>query len=253
MKYINKIKSLYEKYAVWINILSVMLAIGGIFLTLYISKQPVKLPQKELTCTLVDTKNLILRLTNDDKFKILYGPKGIKNPYLTIINIHNSGLHTIDNSDFKIPFSIQFTGSEQILSINIDKASNQHIIDEIIGNSDLTNQKLMITDFMLNADESFNINIISDGKISNIQYDFRLAGISELNLIKNYESQYFVVRRKSREESKLFPIFIMGTVVIIVTIVIIFLTVEQKKLKKQRKKFIEQYYSILQEEHNNNQ
>lgn len=152
-------------------------------------------PKKELTFTLVDSRNLIFRSGNDANLKVMYNDIAVSNPYITTVNICNSGDYAISDVDFKIPFSLTFTGQDSVLQAQINQASNEHILDEILMNATLEGEKFSIKNFMLNPGESFNIDIISDGKISNIRCDYRMEGIASLNLPKSQAPQYFLAKR----------------------------------------------------------
>ena len=77
----------YNKYSVAFNIISFLVAIGSICLTIWISKQPVTLPQKELSCITTNSKSLVLMLGNDSNLKLLYGEREVSKPCITSIVI----------------------------------------------------------------------------------------------------------------------------------------------------------------------
>lgn len=231
-----KIKGIYEKYAILINLLSLCIGVFGLILTISISNKPVILPKKELTCTLMDTKSLVLNLSSDPNFKIIYGEEVILNPFITSIKIENTGSSCIDNSDFKKSFDVQLTGITKVLSANITKANNQHITDELLSKSKLIEKGVTISDFLLNPGESFYINIISDGKVSKVTYDYRLKDISDLILVQNQMSDYILVRRKPIPEfMKSFPAIIITVMIIILFISVMFSMIAFLKSKKKKK------------------
>lgn len=135
-------------------------------------------------------------LNNDSNLKLMYGDNEVSNPCITSIVIQNTGAYPIDNSDFIQPFSVIFEGTDKILSINIEDCSNEYIRDEIVQNSAFSNQTLTIDSFLLNPGEMFTIDIISDGGISNIKFDQRLEGISQLNLVNESSKRVLLVTKK---------------------------------------------------------
>ena len=214
----KKITDFYNKYSVAFNIISFLVAIGSICLTIWISKQPVTLPQKELSCITTNSKSLVLMLGNDSNLKLLYGEREVSKPCITSIVIQNTGAYPITNSDFF-----------EILSVNIGDCSNQYIREEVVENSSFSNQKLTIDNFLLNPGEMFTVDIISDGGIPLINFDYRLEGISKLNLINNPSNQIILTRKEN-------PVSILPFLVLlclIVVAVIIVMVIVMKKLNKR--------------------
>lgn len=225
----KKIADFYNKYSVAFNIISFLVAIGSICLTIWISKQPVTLPQKELSCITTNSKSLVLMLGNDSNLKLLYGEREVSKPCITSIVIQNTGAYPITNSDFLRPFIIAFGETDEILSVNIGDCSNQYIREQVVENSSFSNQKLTIDNFLLNPGEMFTVDIISDGGIPLINFDYRLEGISELNLINNPSNQIILTHKEN-------PVSILPFLVLlclIVVAVIIVMVIVMKKLNKR--------------------
>lgn len=193
---IKAIANFYNKHSAVLGIVSLLISVGSIFLAIWISKQPVTLPNKELSCITTNSRSLVLMLNNDSNLKLMYGDNEVSNPCITSIVIQNTGAYPIDNSDFIQPFSVIFEGTDKILSINIEDCSNEYIRDEIVQNSAFSNQTLTIDSFLLNPGEMFTIDIISDGGISNIKFDQRLEGISQLNLVNESSKRVLLVTKK---------------------------------------------------------
>lgn len=193
---IKAIANFYNKHSAVLGIVSLLISVGSIFLAIWISKQPVTLPNKELSCITTNSRSLVLMLNNDSNLKLMYGDNEVSNPCITSIVIQNTGAYPIDNSDFIQPFSVIFEGTDKILSINIEDCSNEYIRDEIVQNSAFSNQTLTIDSFLLNPGEMFTIDIISDGGISNIKFDQRLEGISQLNLVSESSKRVLLVTKK---------------------------------------------------------
>ena len=158
--------------------------------------------------------------------KLLYGEREVSKPCITSIVIQNTGAYPITNSDFLRPFIIAFGETDEILSVNIGDCSNQYIREEVVENSSFSNQKLTIDNFLLNPGEMFTVDIISDGGIPLINFDYRLEGISELNLINNPSNQIILTRKEN-------PVSILPFLVLlclIVVAVIIVMVIVMKKL-----------------------
>lgn len=225
----KRIVDFYNKHSVTFNIVSLLITIGSVCLAIWISKQPVTLPQKQLSCITTNSKSLVLMLGNDSNLKLLYGEREVTKPCMTSIVIQNSGAYPITNSDFLKPFSIVFQDEDKILSINITDCSNQYIKEEVIENSRFENQQLTIDNFLLNPGEMFTVDIISDGGIPLIRFDHRLEGISELNLINNPSGQIILTRTEN-------PVSILPFLVLLclmVVAVIIVMVIVMKKLNKR--------------------
>lgn len=200
---IKAIENFYDKHStgfgivgLLIGVVSLFLGVGSLFLAIWISKQPVTLPKKELSCITTNSRSLVLMLNSDSNLKLMYGDNEVSNPCITSIVIQNTGSYPIDNSDFMQPFSVIFGDTDKILSINIEDCSNEYIRDEIVQNSTFSSQKLTIDSFMLNPGEMFTIDIISDGGIPNIKFDQRLEGISQLNLVNESSKRVLLVEKK---------------------------------------------------------
>ena len=185
----KKIADFYNKHSVAFNVISFLVAIGSICITIWISKQPVTLPQKELSCITSNSKSLVLMLESNSNLKLLYGEREVSNPCITSIIIQNTGAYAVTNEDFLQPFLISFDGNNEILAVNIGECSNSYIKDEVLNNSEFSNQKLIIDDFFLNQGEMFTVDIISDGGIPLIKFDTRINGISSLNLVEVKSNQ----------------------------------------------------------------
>lgn len=214
----KKIADFYNKYSVTFNIISFFVAIGSICLTLWIYKQPVTLPQKELSCITTNSKSLVLMLGNDSNLKLLYGEREVSKPYITSIMIQNTGAYPITNSDFLRPFIVVFGETDEILSVNIGNCSNQYIKEEIIENSRFENQQLTIDNFFLNPGEMFTVDIISDGDIPLIRFDQRLEGISKLNLVNDPSDQILLIRIK--DPVSILPFFIVLLCLMLISVII---------------------------------
>ena len=242
----KKIVDFYNKHSATFNIVSLLIGIGGICLTIWVSQQPVTLPQKELSCVTTSSRSLVLMLNNDSNLKLLYGDREVSNPCMTSIVIQNTGAYPIKNTDFSRPLSIIFGETDEILSINIGDCSNQHIREEVVENSDFSNQQLTINSFLLNSGEMFTIDIISDGGIPLIRFDQRLEGISDLNLVDKPTSLVFRVRKK--EPAEIFPSTVILGLAAAIIIAIVAIVSSIQKMNKHDKLMFDRFEDSLQQE-----
>jgi len=197
----GNIKRWFAAHTVALEIVKLLLAaIIGWIISFVLPTKPVNasnIQQKELTSTLEYSFRLVEKNVNDSKLQILYDGYPVDDPWLTCISISNSGSYAIIQEDFQHDFNIIFQGSEKVLGARITKTSNRHIFEEIQIKSKIDDDRLIIEDFFLNPGESFSISIITNGKPSKINYDSRISGISELNLInrpKEKEKSFTIVR-----------------------------------------------------------
>lgn len=198
---------------------------------------PVKvgnLPQKELTCTLNYSQKLITKNTKDDSFKIMYNDKEVTDPYIFSITISNTGDYAIKNEDFKKEFSIDFTGSEEIIKASIIEARNKDVWDEILGNSIINGSELVFSDFFLNPGESFTMSIITNQNPSGIKYNSRIEGLPNLTLVNTRADKI----EELKNNRTIFITVIISVVSIVTVGLVIFSIVETKRYKKYRKEFL---------------
>lgn len=192
----------------WIAIISLFVSIVGMLGGFWYSNKSIELDSKELTCTITDGRSLILKLTSNERFKILYDDQEINNPVITTINIKNTGGTIIESTDFIVPFSVVFDDNDVVLSISVNSSINQYIAEEILSKSFLQGQKMTISDFLLNPGEFFDLDIISDGSI-HLNFDYRLKGISEIQVVEQQYSDQFLVWKTTPDKSQKVSIFMI--------------------------------------------
>ena len=200
------------------------------------------MPQKSLTCKLNYSQKLFEKHTNDERFKISYNGADIAEPYVFNITIENSGSYSIDNSDFKKDFIIDFQGCNKIINAIVENSSNQDVWEEIKNNARFEDTKLVITDFFLNPQEKFTLNIFTDEKPEKIMYSPRIDGIAELTLINTPE--------KRQQDKDKFLVIMLFSMLCILVGVIIFLIIIARKDKKFREKHFNYIKEIMSEDKN---
>lgn len=198
------------------------------------------IPQKELTCTLDYSYPMLITKSSDSRLQILYDGKSVKSPFVFGITISNTGKYAVTNEDFKDKFSIDFSGSKQVINAQIVKSTNKTIYDEVLNNTDLNGTKLTITDFYLNTGEFFSIYVITDGKPDGIHYSSRISGISELT--------YRNTQKEKQDSIVYLAILVLGIILLIAITLIAY-------AYWQNKKFNQKYANMLQalKKYNSNQ
>ena len=225
MRIINKLEDCINKRPIISLFLSVFV---GWALSWFLPSKPVSvgsMPPKELTCTLNYSHRLIKRGTTDQKLQILYDGQIVDDPRIFDITITNTGDFVITNDDFKEKFLIEFCGCNKILSAQVNNTSNHYVADELLTNATIENENLVFTDFMLNPNETFSINIITDKAPERVIYHSRISGISELTL------------RNTPKEKHLLTLWIGFSVIAMAFVSLIVLFIIERR---SRKKY--QYY-----------
>jgi len=194
-------------------------------------------PQKELTCTLDISYQMMIRKSSDNRFQIMFDGKEVKNPYAYNITILNGGKYSILNEDFKQPFTIDFIGCNGIVNAQIVESTNAMVWEEVLSKAEFDGNILTISDFFLNPNESFTMYIITDGQPDIIRYGSRIADVDGL-IIRNTRQEKF-----NQWRQKGFWIFgtIMGIVICGVSILIIWDIRSRKRMKELEKKLFNAY------------
>lgn len=197
------------------------------------------IPQKELTCTLDYYYPMITRRSSDNRLQLLYDNMPINAPYAYGITVSNTGAHVVTNEDFKDTFSINFSGSSQLVYAQIIRSSNGAITEEVLSNSKIDGTTLSITDFYLNIGESFEIYLIVDGKPDVINYHSRISDISTLTLRNT--------PKENRDKNLQFMLLLAGIGILVPTIVSVCLYIH---CKKEEKKYAKMLHTMWEEEPN---
>lgn len=245
-KRIDKFVELLRKHIIFSMIVSGIL--GAIISWLFgwvLPTKPVEvgnLPQKELTCTLNFSQNLINKRTNDDKFQILYDGEEVESPYIYNITIKNTGSYEISNEDFKDSFVTRFEDCGKIVSAEVISSTNKEVYDEVLSNAKFENDEIIFRDFFLNPNEEFTFSVITYSKAKSIVYDYRIAGVSNI-----------VIRSTQQEKvNNVISIIIAVFVVVVIFLGYIFISLGiQEKKYKQLKKENNEYIKKLMEDYKN--
>lgn len=124
------------------------------------------------------TRNEIDGSDVNQHIKVYYDNKEIYDPYVIKITITNTGNQEITEEDFKNDkFEIFFSENTILYDASVSNAISPNIAEEILSKLDTKDNCLSIRPFLLNANESFTLSLITNQK-SEIFYNFRIAGIS---------------------------------------------------------------------------
>ena len=188
-------------------------------------------PQKELTCTLNSGFPLFQWVAEDDDFEIFYKGEVVKEPWIFNITIKNTGDQPILNQDFVKPLTIDFQKADEIIKASIIESSNEDLWNEFLKNTSIQDTSLNIHDLFLNPGEECTINVITEGKPSNIRYSQRTVGMTHLTI-------------KNSPQEKQERLYTMGHIVVGVTVlsllfIVAFLIYMKIKFKKDSLKLQE--------------
>ena len=223
-----------HKAVPWLASIILSALLGWLICFLFPTKPVVagNLPQKELSCVLNYSQHLMQGKSFDDRLQITFAGKSVDDPCLYSISIINSGDVVVTNEDFKSSFIIKLDGCDQILSAQVYKSSNAHIVDEILSNSSIENDELVITDFFLNPGEEFTVTVLTNGAPLSIKYDYRIAGISEL-VIRDAQKNKKKTIKEYRDSSRNVILLFMAIILLVVIIFVVFTIIENKRDKKR--------------------
>lgn len=198
------------------------------------------IPQKELTCTLDYGYPMITKRSSDNRLQLLYADKPIDAPYAYGFTVTNTGAYAVTNEDFKDTFAIDFSGSNQLVYAQIVKSSNGTITEEVMSNTKIDGTTLSITDFYLNADESFGIYLIVDGKPDTINPHSRISGISKLTLRNT--------PKENRDKNLHRMVLFAGAAILVPAILIICMYIQHKVEKKKHAEMLQELLQNLQKQ-----
>ena len=197
-------------------------------------------PQKELTCTLDSYYQMMIKKSSDNRFQIIFDGKVVENPYTYNITILNSGKYSVSNEDFKQPFTIDFVGCNGIVNAQIVESTNTMVWEEVLSKAKYDGNKLTISDFFLNPNESFTMHIITDGQSDIIRYGSRIADVDGL-IIRNTRQENTNQRRQ-----KVFWIF--GIMMVIVICGTVFLLIWDIRSRKRIKELEKRYFNAYRDD-----
>ena len=224
-------------------VIGLVLSIGALCYSVYVANQPVKIPPKELTCTLNSGFPLVLQVTEDEDFQILFNGKEVEEPWIYNITIENTGEQPIQNEDFAKPLTIDFEESTSVTKATIIEASNSDLWGEFLAKASIDGTVLSIEDILLNPGESITFNVFTEGAAGNINYNQRTVGLSKL-ILKN------VVKESNDKLASLKKWTTIGAIVLTVILIVLIIClvrimVISHKFQLEFDESLQKYYETM--------
>lgn len=201
-------------------------------------------PQKELTCTLNSGFPLVLQVTEDEDFEILFKDKKIEEPWIYNITIENTGEQPILNEDFAKPLTIDFEESTSVIKATIIKASNRHLWEEFLEKASIDGTVLSIEDILLNQGESITFNVFTEGAAGNINYDQRTVGLPKLTL-KNITEERDEQLTSLKKWAIIVPIIFTAVMIVLIIYSVRMMVISHKSQLEFDKK-LQKYYEMVE-------
>ena len=132
--------------------------------------------KKEFSYYIFDSFPLISNSINTKSLEIFCNGTPIKNSNVISIQFKNRGNKFIDANDFITPIKIQADTKPNIIDVSIS-SKNPDTLKPIVSFND---QEIMIEALDLNKNDSFILNIITEGEFGNPKVKSRIKGVSEL-------------------------------------------------------------------------
>lgn len=224
-------------------IVGLVLSIGALCYSVYVANQPVEIPPKELTCTLNSGFPLVLQVTEDEDFQLLFKDKEVEEPWVYNITIENTGGQPILSEDFAKPLTIDFKESTSVIKATIIEASNRDLRDEFLEKASIDGTVLSIQDILLNQGESITFNVFTEGAAGNINYDQRTVGLSKLilkNDVKESNERLAFLKKWMTIGAIVFTVIVIALIICFVRIMVI-----SYKSQVEFDKKLQKYYEII--------
>lgn len=192
-------------------------------------------PNKEITLYTHNIVNLFNKQFNTDKIDISYNDEKVNNLYMSQYTIRNTGNLEIIPEDYIE--RIKITGDfGRIIDINIVECSSKYIKETLETNVQTEESNLILPNILLNVDDYYTINIISDKPPIKIGLSYALSGIKEINCIKDYNS--FNENIKWHWRYRILNIIMILIISLVIIIIISFIySYNKKEIKFLSKKF----------------
>lgn len=179
----ERLSDYLKKPSGYINIITVIITA---ILTLIVSFWVTSHFQDKKELTIQESQyNFLTRNELDESdvnqhIKVYYDGKEIYNPHVIKVVITNTGNQEITIDDFKNDkFEVSFNKNIILYDASISNATPSNVQEEIVSGLEIRNNCLLISPFLLNANESFTLSLITNQE-TDIYYNFRIAGISNI-------------------------------------------------------------------------
>jgi hypothetical protein len=165
------------------NFLGVVVGIlvGIITIGLYFMQR-----QKKAISFEILSDNALLSVRNEikSKLQVLYDGKAVKQVYLTLIRIFNSGNVPIQPSDYLQPIEMCFGNNAQILSAEVIESDPKNLDMSLTVEGD----KIILKSTLFNKDEYLKIKTLTTESCHQLTVTGRIVGVKQ---IKKFEGVKF--------------------------------------------------------------
>lgn len=172
--------------------------------------------EKEITIYYYDSEKII-KNSISNKIKLYYENNLVQNIYYKSFLIKNTGKKEINPIDYIENLCIEISESN-ILDAQLISYSNTYIQKNIIENTIIENNKICFSNVLLNSDDYYQINVITDELPKNIKVSGTISGISKLNINNSKTVQYKITVAK-----KVSTIIIITVIIFVLAVIIQFL------------------------------
>ena len=187
--------------------------------------------EKELTVYTYDVQKLLNNHVSDN-IKILYQDKVIKNLYSKSFTIKNTGKKEVNPTDYVENICIVFDDNT-ILDAQFVAYKNKYIRKNIINNTLIEENKVCLPNILLNSDDYYQINIITNDNPRNVRITGVVSGVAKININNSNTMQY-----KVNASRKVFTVIVaIGFPVILA--LMLQLLISELLHKRREKKFME--------------
>jgi hypothetical protein len=161
----------------WKFSLSLFIALAGVVIPIWLWQ--VDLDAKNLSLKIVSTTSLSpngsasmegVRVTLDDK--------SLEIPYVSVLEIENTGSRPITQSDFESPISLSVSPPATVVKAQI-KDTNPVDLKPTIS---VSNAQILLNPLLLNPKDRFQITILTAGALPDFAVRSRVAGVSTVLL-----------------------------------------------------------------------
>jgi hypothetical protein len=165
----------------WITSISLAFLAVVIPIALYFNS----IPERIVTFEVISKTDLISALDGVDEIEISINEKQVKEAYLYLVKLKNTGTEPITVSDYEKPIQLKFDGG--ILSVKVkEKIPTNLSLDYLIED-----ESVLVNPFLFNSEEEFSLEILSSSKIYP-SVESRIAGISEIK--ESYPSERSAIK-----------------------------------------------------------
>ena len=144
--------------------------------------------EKELTVYTYDVQKLLNNHLSDN-VKILYQDKVVNNLYSKSFTIKNTGKKEVDPTDYVENICIEIDDNT-ILDAQLVSYKNKYIQKNIINNTSIGENRTCFPNILLNSDDYYQINIITNKNPRVFRITGVVSGIAKINLNNSNTAQY---------------------------------------------------------------